>query len=111
MKSVSTIWASEAEREASRLRAFFEFLVEVPEFLRILNEAEFFAPAGYQVHLDRVARDYVRILRRGKARDARMAEFSDDELDAVVHMLLGARSYLGQRYAYAKGSVQPIPSM
>ncbi len=38
-----------------------------------------------------------------------MAEFSDDELDAVVHMLLGARSYLGQRYAYAKGSVRPIP--
>src|SRR5437763_11941378 len=31
-------------QEIDRFRAFFDFIREVPEFLRILNEAEFFAP-------------------------------------------------------------------
>src|SRR6476661_6968182 len=40
-----------ADRETERFRAFFDFVREVPEFLRILNEAEVFAPNGYQRHL------------------------------------------------------------
>ena len=100
---------SEADRESARLRAFFKFLVEMPEFLRILNEAEFFAPAGYEHHLKTVAADYVRIFNRGKHHDKRLAEFSDAELEVVVHILLGARSYLGQHYCFDKGTVHPIP--
>lgn len=100
---------SEADRESARLRAFFEFLIEMPEFLRILNEAEFFAPAGYERHLQTVAADYVRTFKRGKLNDRRLAEFSDAELEVVVHILLGARSYLGQRYCFDKGTVHPIP--
>ncbi len=37
---------SEIEKEVARFRAFFDFLQETPEFLRILNEAEVFAPAA-----------------------------------------------------------------
>ena len=58
--------AHAARQEIERFSAFFEFIREVPEFLRILNEAEYFAPIGYQKHLDNIATAYVRILRRAR---------------------------------------------
>jgi AcrR family transcriptional regulator len=58
--------AHAARQEIERFAAFFDFIREVPEFLRILNEAEFFAPIGYQKHLDNIATAYVRILRRAR---------------------------------------------
>src|SRR3978361_818331 len=70
--------AEEARQEIERFGAFFDFIREVPEFLRILNEAEFFAPAGHQKHLDNIVTAYVRILQR--ARDAgAIKNFSDRE--------------------------------
>lgn len=92
-----------ATREIERFRAFFDFVLRVPEFLRILNEAEFFAPTGYQKHLDNVSTAFVRILRR--ARDARdIEDFSDAEFEAVVHMFMGARGYLSRRYSHTAGN-------
>lgn len=87
-----------AERELAGFRAFFEFVHQVPEFQRILNEAEFFAPAGYQKHLDNVATAFVRILKRARASDE-IVDYSDEEFEAVVHMFMGARGYLSRRYA------------
>ena len=72
-----------------------------------------------------MAGPFQRIL--SKARDrGELAEFSDAELEVVVHMLMGARSYLSQRYgaahsgdaavfsAYAKlltrGLFKPLPA-
>src|SRR3954462_442817 len=55
-----------ARQEIERFSAFFDFIRQVPEFLRILNEAEYFAPVGYQKHLDNIATAYVRILRRAR---------------------------------------------
>ena len=98
-----------ADRETERFRAFFDFLREVPEFLRILNEAEFFAPAGYQKHLDNVATAYVRILQRAREAGS-IVDYSDEEFEAVVHMLMGARGYLSLRYSYAEdGGVVDVP--
>src|SRR5436305_11127933 len=66
-----------ARQEIERFSAFFDFIREVQEFLRILNEAEFFAPAGYAKHLDNVASAYVRILQR--AREAgNIVDYSDE---------------------------------
>ena len=87
-----------AEREMAGFRAFFEFVHQVPEFQRILNEAEFFAPAGYQKHLDNVATAFVRILKRARASDE-IVDYSDEEFEAIVHMFMGARGYLSRRYA------------
>ena len=87
-----------AERELAGFRAFFEFVHQVPEFQRILNEAEFFAPAGYQKHLDNVATAFVRILKRARASDE-IVDYSDEEFEAIVHMFMGARGYLSRRYA------------
>src|SRR6478735_8001180 len=84
--------AHAARQAIERFSAFFDFIREVPEFLRILNEAEFFAPSGYQKHLDNIVTAYVRILQR--ARDAgAISDFSDPEFEAIVYMLMGARGY------------------
>jgi AcrR family transcriptional regulator len=86
-----------AEREMAGFRAFFEFVHQVPEFQRILNEAEFFAPAGYEKHLDNIATAFVRILKRARTSDE-IVDYSDEEFEAIVHMFMGARGYLSRRY-------------
>lgn len=97
-----------ATREVSGFRAFFDFLLEVPEFQRILNEAEVFAPAGYQKHLDNIAKPFVRLLRQ--AREAgEIVDYSDEEFEALVHMFMGARGYLSLRYAYPGGVASKVP--
>jgi AcrR family transcriptional regulator len=98
-----------ARQEIERFAAFFDFIREVPEFLRILNEAEFFAPAGHAKHLDNVASAYVRILQRAREAGS-IVDYSDEEFEAVVHMLMGARGYLSLRYSYAEdGGVVDVP--
>ena len=96
-------------QEIERFAAFFDFIREVPEFLRILNEAEFFAPTGYQKHLDNIATAYVRILQRARNAGA-IVDYSDEEFEAIVHMLMGARGYLSRRYSYSRdGGVVDVP--
>lgn len=97
-----------ARQEIERFCAFFDFIREVPEFLRILNEAEFFAPIGYQKHLDNISTAYVRILRRARLAGA-IEDFSDEEFEAIVHMLMGSRGYLSRRYSYSAGGVTAVP--
>ena len=101
--------AHAARQEIERFGAFFDFIREVPEFLRILNEAEFFAPLGYQKHLDNISTAYVRILRRARQGGA-IDGFSDEEFEAIVHMFMGARGYLSRRYSYAEGAVTAVPN-
>lgn len=100
--------ADAAWQEIARFSAFFDFIREVPEFLRILNEAEFFAPIGYQKHLDNIATAYVRILRRARLAGA-IEDYSDEEFEAIVHMLMGSRGYLSRRYSYSDGGVTAVP--
>jgi AcrR family transcriptional regulator len=99
---------SAAQRELDGFRAFFEFVHHVPEFQRILNEAEFFAPAGYQKHLDNISTAFVRILKRARTA-GEIADYSDEEFEAIVHMFMGARGYLSRRYAYSEGAVTSVP--
>jgi len=100
--------AQTARQEIERFSAFFDFIRQVPEFLRILNEAEFFAPTGYQKHFDNISTAYVRILQR--ARDAGTIDgFSDEEFAAIVQILMGARGYLSRRYSYSGGKVTAVP--
>ena len=92
----------EQQRELARFQAFFDYLSENPAFLRILNEAEFAAPEAFRRHIANIAGPYHRILVRARDR-GELGAFSDLELEVVVHMLMGARSYLGQRF----GPTQP----
>lgn len=95
-------------QEIDRFRAFFDYLRHVPEFLRILNEAEFFAPSAYQQHFDNITTAFTRILRRW--RDAgQIGAFSDDELEAITHMFMGARSYVSRHYSYSESGATALP--
>lgn len=87
----------EAAREVARFRAFFDFLRQKPGFVRILDEAEFAAPEAFRRHMDNVAAPFQRILIRARGR-GELRDYSDAELEVIVHMLMGARSYLGQRF-------------
>jgi hypothetical protein len=100
--------AQAARQELERFSAFFDFIREVPEFLRILNEAEIFAPVGYQKHLDNISAAYVRILKRARHEGA-INDFSDEEFEAIVHMFMGARGYLSRRYSYRDGAATAVP--
>lgn len=88
-------------QEEQRFRAFFDYLDAQPGFLRILNEAEIFAPEGHRRHIDNIARNYVSLFRRGRSA-GEIGDFTDAELEVVAHIFMGARGYLGQRYAGAK---------
>ena len=100
--------ADAAQQEIERFSAFFDFIREVPEFLRILNEAEFFAPVGYRKHFDNISSAYVRILQRARTAGATNA-FSDQEFEAIVQVLMGARGYLSRRYSYSEHGVTAVP--
>lgn len=96
------------ERERNGFLAFFDFIVQNPDFLRVLNEAEQLAPEGHQEHFDLVASNYLSAMQR----DWRRGEypgFEERELEVVVYILLAARSYLALRYARDGRTIVPIP--
>lgn len=99
---------SGAEREECRLRAWFAYQDENPEFLRILNEAEIFAPRAYWAHIDNIADGYMRSLKRGRAR-GEIAALDDEALHAIATVLLAARAYLGQERTRGRGRSAPVP--
>lgn len=95
-------------REEERLRAFFDYAHEHPEFFRILHGAEMFAPKAHRRHLLNLERGYVHALkvswRRGE-----LTGFDEHELEAVAHILMSARDYLAMRYAFWDGRPKRIP--
>jgi AcrR family transcriptional regulator len=98
--------SSEIEKESARFLGFFEFLMEVPEFMRILNEADLFAPKGYAKHIELISTNYFRALTKGKVGES---EFTPAELEVVVHIMMGARSYLSHHFSYTNGKVHMPP--
>ncbi|MGV6876013.1 TetR/AcrR family transcriptional regulator [Pseudochelatococcus sp. B33] len=99
---------SELDREMQRFDAFFKFLVAKPQFYRVLNEAELFAPAGYQKHFANLTNNYNLAFAKAHAR-GEMPDYDDQELEVLVAILMAIKGNLGQRYAYANGKVSPIP--
>ncbi|MDA8248418.1 MAG: TetR/AcrR family transcriptional regulator [Rhodospirillales bacterium] len=100
--------APDSAQDIARCEAFFAFLQGCPEYLRILNEAEFFAPVAYEALMAMISRGYLHVLQRARRRGA-LASYSDAELEVIVQTLLGARAYLSRRYAYAEGGTHAVP--
>lgn len=97
------------EREGRGFNAFYEYLLKKPQFFRILNEAETFAPAGYKAHFRNIVDNYLRAMRRHHSR-SELRGYTKRELEVIVYMLLAARSYLALRYVYGEGEVRPMPA-
>lgn len=100
--------ATGVERELQRLNAYFDYLHENPEFYRILNEAEIFAPKAHEKHFDLLISGYLSAFRRSRERDE-LNNFTDDELEVVAYMLLAARGYLSLGYAVRGGRSRKVP--
>lgn len=96
------------ERERKGFLAFFDFIVQNPDFLRVLNEAEQLAPAGHKAHFDLVSQNYLAALKRDWEHDE-YPGFDAAELEVIVYILLAARSYLALRYARDGEKIVPIP--
>lgn len=96
------------EIEERVFRGFFSFLEKTPHFSRILNEAESFAPVGHKQHFDNVSKKYLHLFHRSKL-EGEFPNYSEEELEVVVFILLAARSYLALRYVDGAGRKSTLP--
>lgn len=108
IKERASVATSHADREKRSFEAYFAYLAERPEFYRILYESEQFAPEAFQQHIDLIAKNYARTLRRASS-DGEAREVDPQEYEAIAHMLMGMRRYLSRRYVHAQGSTKEIP--
>lgn len=97
------------KREEIGFRAFFDFLAERPEFYRILNEAETFAPKAYHDHMRNMADGYMRALARSHAK-GELPGFERRELEVIIYTMLAARNYLSYRYLFRDGRPRRLPA-
>lgn len=96
-------------REEIGFRAFFDFLAERPEFYRILNEAETFAPKAFHDHMRNMADGYMRALSRSHAK-GELPGFERRELEVIIYTMLAARNYLSYRYLFRDGRTRRLPA-
>jgi AcrR family transcriptional regulator len=100
--------ASDADKEIAHYEPFFAYLQVCQQYQRILNEAEFFAPAAYPELMAMIGRGYLRVLQHARRRGALVA-YTDAELGVVVQILIGASAYLSRRNSCTKGAVEMVP--
>jgi AcrR family transcriptional regulator len=100
-----------ADREVARMRAYFRFLDEHPEFYRILYEAETLAPAAHARHMEIIAGGLVRALGRSLERGEMPEGYRRRDLEPIAFILLAARGYLSMRYGAGRGQPGggPVP--
>lgn len=83
-------------KERGRIRGYLEFLRTHRSFYRVLQEAEIFAPEAHRAHIDNMVRGYKKALRQDVDHEG-LVPPDEEDLEAIVYMLLGARSYLAMR--------------
>lgn len=86
-----------AELEERAFLGFFSFLEQEPHFLRILNEAESFAPVGHKSHFDVVVKQYMGFLQHSQE-SGEFPNYEKKEFEVIALMMMAARSYLALRY-------------
>lgn len=98
-----------AARDVARLRAYFEFLEENPEFYRILYEAETLAPVAHSRHMKTIISGYVSALRRSLDRGELHEDITERDLEPIALMLLAARGYLSMHYGAGREGGGKVP--
>lgn len=86
-------------RDRARFVAYFDFCRKNPSFLRVLNEAEVFAPSAYRQHVVAMYEGYLHGLERSAVKHE-ITGYDREELAPVVFMLMGIRSYMTMLYQY-----------
>lgn len=96
-------------READRLQAYLDFLVQNPWFHRLVNEAETLAPKAHKIYFEKVSKGYAAGLLRSIGR-GEITRFREADIEPLTYMLMAIRTYLAQRYAHSNGKVQEVDS-
>lgn len=97
------------EIEARGLDANVSYLARHPDLLRVLREAEYFAPETYRAFIDALSVRYFGSLKRSRA-SGQVRGFEEDELKIVADMLMGARHFLLERYTNYEDAREPLPA-
>ena len=84
--------------EKQRIEAYFDFCRLNPSFLRIYHEAAVFAPHAYRKHFRRLADSYRDTINKSRER-GELPLFEEKDIESLIHILMGARSYLSLLYA------------
>jgi AcrR family transcriptional regulator len=84
--------------EKQRVDAYFDFCRLNPGFLRIYHEAAVFAPQAYRKHFRRLADGYRDTINKSRER-GELPLFEEKEIESLIYILMGARSYLSLLYA------------
>jgi AcrR family transcriptional regulator len=85
--------ATGLQYDRQRIIAYFEFCRLNPGFLRIYHEAAIFAPRAYRKHFQLLADGYRETIGLSQKR-GELPHFDESEIEALIHILMGARSYL-----------------
>lgn len=84
-------------QEERAMRAFFEYAVRNPAYLRVFTEAEVAAPEAYLRYTRKRTGSFLSVV--AAARDkGEITGYSPRELGVLTQMLLAARAYLFQEY-------------
>lgn len=96
------------ERERCRIIAFFEFMEQTPHLFKILHEGEVQAPSGFRRHAELQLESYRKALLADQ-RSGQLRFETEEEIEAVAEVLMGARAWLSARYCVndAGDIVQP----
>ena len=95
------------EVEQRAVIAFFEYMRDNPGYDRVLNEAQFAAPAGHRKHFEELIARYVASMKQS-VRDGSLQEHTDTELEVAAYTMMAARSYLWTAYVkYGKFDMPP----
>lgn len=96
------------EIETQGLLANFGYLAEHPDLVRILREAEYFAPEAYRDFIGRLGERYVGSLDRSRAA-GEVRGFREEELPVLADILMGARNFLIERHTAREDGCVPLP--
>ena len=86
------------ELEERAFYSLFAFLRENPFYYRLHNEAESFAPSGYQQYF-RDVYDFYKVFLQRSLKDGLFPAYKEDEIEVVARVLIAVRSYLIASFA------------
>lgn len=101
--------SDELDLERRGFTANFDYLSKHPYMYRVLTEAELYAPRAYRdLHASQI-RSYASSLRRSLQKSQLHADFSENELETLAAMLIGARYYMLNQYGVEDNQIKPLP--
>jgi AcrR family transcriptional regulator len=93
------------EIEERGLTAFFNFLVENPEFFRILYETDAVSPSAGERHINLLVQKYTRVVERA-VKERQIKCLSTIERDVLIYLMMGARDYLSKYIRRSKSNCE-----